>query len=328
MGREILDNVLSGPKAGFKAILNFEHAIERKKMDHQKSKSTFSATLPALILGLIVLWSSSAIAAEMVKDPATGKMVGLPQYGGKITTFMVDDTETTDYYEAIQARALSGFFLEKMVIGDFKVDRDMFDFTSKYMPFEVMVTHLATGWETPDSTTIIIHIRQGVHWQNKPPVNGRELTAKDVEYTFERLTGLGEFEEVGQSDRAATIDNIPIESVTATDEYTVEFKLSRPSSIALTTILYEEEVALIVPREPIDMYGSMNDWRYAIGTGPFIIIDHVDGSSWSFAKNPDYWAYDPRYPENRLPYVDEAEVLIMPDMGTRLAALSSGKLDT
>ena len=35
--RAIVENVLSGIKAGFKAILNFEHAIERKKMDHQKA---------------------------------------------------------------------------------------------------------------------------------------------------------------------------------------------------------------------------------------------------------------------------------------------------
>ena len=48
MCREILENVLSGIKAGFKAILNFEHAIERKKMDHQKSNSTLSATLMSL----------------------------------------------------------------------------------------------------------------------------------------------------------------------------------------------------------------------------------------------------------------------------------------
>ena len=30
--RSIVDNVLSGMKAGFKAILNLEHPIERQKM--------------------------------------------------------------------------------------------------------------------------------------------------------------------------------------------------------------------------------------------------------------------------------------------------------
>ena len=89
--RGILENVLSGTKAGFKAILNlvFNQKAERKKMDHQKSKSTFSATLPALILGLIVLWTgSAAVAAEKkyVTDPTTGKVVSAPEYGGRITS--------------------------------------------------------------------------------------------------------------------------------------------------------------------------------------------------------------------------------------------------
>ena len=48
--RRIVENVLSGTKAGFKSILNLEHPFERKKMFNQKSSSTFSATLLALIL--------------------------------------------------------------------------------------------------------------------------------------------------------------------------------------------------------------------------------------------------------------------------------------
>ena len=50
--RAIVENVLSGTKAGFKATLNlvFNQKAERKKIDHQKSKSTFSAILPALTL--------------------------------------------------------------------------------------------------------------------------------------------------------------------------------------------------------------------------------------------------------------------------------------
>ena len=33
---------------------------------------------------------------------------------------------------------------------------------------------LAERWESPDDTTYIFYLRQGVHWHNKPPVNGRE----------------------------------------------------------------------------------------------------------------------------------------------------------
>ncbi len=76
--REIVDNVPSGTKACFKSILNiFKHSNGESRMFNQRSSSKLSATLLALILGASVLWVSPAVAAEkkMVKDPTTGKMV-------------------------------------------------------------------------------------------------------------------------------------------------------------------------------------------------------------------------------------------------------------
>jgi len=46
---------------------------------------------------------------------------------------------------------------------------------------------LAERWEEPDDTTVVFHLRRGVRWHNKPPVNGRELTADDVKFTYDRF---------------------------------------------------------------------------------------------------------------------------------------------
>ena len=48
---------------------------------------------------------------------------------------------------------------------------------------------------------------------------------------------------------------------------------------------------------------------------------------WAYTKNPNYWGYDEKYPENRLPYIDEIKTLIIRDDATRLAALRTGKVD-
>jgi peptide/nickel transport system substrate-binding protein len=45
---------------------------------------------------------------------------------------------------------------------------------------------LAESWTRPDDTTWVFSLRKGVRWHNKPPVYGRELTAEDVKYTYER----------------------------------------------------------------------------------------------------------------------------------------------
>ena len=83
----------------------------------------------------------------------------------------------------------------------------------------------------------------------------------------------------------------------------------------------------ILPPEVIEQHGDVTDWRNLVGTGPFELTDWVEGSSLTFDKNPNYWGFDEKYPENRLPYVDELKVMIMPDEATRLAALRSGKTD-
>ena len=47
----------------------------------------------------------------------------------------------------------------------------------------------------------------------------------------------------------------------------------------------------------------------------------------TFSKNTQYWGYDERYPQNRLPYADKLKVLMIPDPATKLAALRTGKID-
>ncbi len=64
-----------------------------------------------------------------------------------------------------------------------------------------------------------------------------------------------------------------------------------------------------------------------VGTGPFMLSDLVEGSSLTYTKNPNYWGYDAKFPENRLPYIDRLRVLELKEEATRLAALRSGKLD-
>jgi len=51
---------------------------------------------------------------------------------------------------------------------------------------------LAESWMQPSETTYVFKLRNGVRWHNKPPVNGRELTADDVVFSVNHfLTAKG-----------------------------------------------------------------------------------------------------------------------------------------
>jgi peptide/nickel transport system substrate-binding protein len=57
------------------------------------------------------------------------------------------------------------------------------------------------------------------------------------------------------------------------------------------------------------------------------LTDYLADTSFSYERNPDYWGYDERHPENQLPYADTLKVLYIPDQATRLAALRTDKAD-
>ena len=53
-----------------------------------------------------------------------------------------------------------------------------------FVPDKYLKGLLAETWEITDQQTITVHLRHGIHWQNKPPVNGREFTADDIQYHY------------------------------------------------------------------------------------------------------------------------------------------------
>ena len=287
-----------------------------------------------LVLSLAAtgLWAAAAseepaagVEKEMVLDPSTGEMVEAPQYGGSVTYGRPNYGEHTDaWFIGGWATHYVSEVVEKLVIVNWAYDRSVNDLRTYDLPWSVFVGALAESWETPDATTIIAHIRSGVHWHDKAPMNGRELTAADVEFNYHRLYGLGSgFTEV--SAVAGGVEEF-LESVTATDDSTVVFKLSRPDVEALPRIL-DEWVSWVYPPEVIRQHGDITDWRNLVGTGPMELTDVVEGASMKWTKAPNYWGFDEKFPQNRLPYVDEINAVILPDMAARLAALRSGKID-
>jgi hypothetical protein len=61
---------------------------------------------------------------------------------------------------------------------------------------------------------------QGVTWRNKSPLNGRELVAEDIKFTYDRF-----LTEKGNANRSllAAVDRMEV-----VDRYTVKFPLKEP----------------------------------------------------------------------------------------------------
>ena len=263
-------------------------------------------------------------AQEMVKD-SLGRMVEKPQYGG-VLNLVVDQPDGSfdpnTYYGAFFAMPV----YEHLSAADWSrgpSGTGEFPMYSTYEPLEGRVGFVAESWEQPDLHTVIYHIRKGVHFQDKPPVNGREVTAHDVVYSFLRSQDHPKSEWY----KPKGTPEKELYKATALDKWTVEFKMPEASVFKIMDFGSEIRIA---PREVADKHGYLEgfeDWRNAVGSGAFMVQDFAPGSSVTYVRNPDYHRFDPLHPENRLPYVDVFKLLILTDPATRLAALRTGKVD-
>ena len=175
------------------------------------------------------------------------------------------------------------------------------------MPIE---PDLAESWTQPNDTTFVFKLRKGVRWHNKPPVNGRELTAEDVKYTYERFLTLK-----GNPNRSMLEQ---VEKVEALDRYTVKFTLSEPFAWFLDYLA--ATVMWIVPREAVEKFGDLKKAEACIGSGRWTLERYDTNVRLSFVRNPNYFIPG-------LPYADAVEVVVDEDPSSRLAAWMTGKYD-
>lgn len=172
-----------------------------------------------------------------------------------------------------------------------------------------LMPDLAEDWETPDPTTFVFHLRKGVKFQDLAPVNGRELTAEDVVFTVER----------SQKPEFLTKQLwTNLASITAPDKYTVKATFKQPFAPAL--FHFATSVMGVLSHEVIDKFGDLKDPKSRIGTGPFMLTEARRDEALVYKRNPNYF-------EEGLPYLDEIQVVIIPDRLGRIVALRSGQID-
>ena len=253
--------------------------------------------------------------------------LGKPQYGGTMTLrFPADIVNFDPYYEA-RLTQIFWAWMESLAGVDWTLDPEAFDYKIFLRSNQYRKGQLAESWQFTDPNTFVVHLRKGIHWQDIPPVNGREFTADDMAYHYQRLYGLGS--GLVPSPWHATIPAYKnLISVTATDKYTAVFKWKIPNpELVMVSLLGVNPTQVFETREAVEKWGDLSDWHHAIGTGPFILKDFVASNSATLVKNPIYWGHDERYPQNKLPYVDTVKILMIPDNNQALAAMRLGKID-
>ncbi|RPH47393.1 MAG: hypothetical protein EHM85_19920, partial [Desulfobacteraceae bacterium] len=171
--------------------------------------------------------------------------LGEPQYGGTLTYRLAGFMATFD--PCVAAPGALYIQYEGLFTYDWTVDRNTYPYNTTFVPIKYHMGYLSEKWEQKDPQTLIVYLRHGVHYQNEPPVNGREFTSDDVQQHYDRILGTGS----GYTQPNPLLSGwlSLLERVTATDKYTVTVKFKKPSAIAIFQFFDQPNSCLIEPPE-------------------------------------------------------------------------------
>ena len=290
------------------------------------SSATSTISAPVSTLTLPPTSSTSSVSTIIATTTSTGNWwdsLPQPQYGSTLTFSVNTDITGFDFYLQ-QGQSISPAWLERLFTDNWTMNPTEFAYQLDYRPNDYVAGQVVQNWEFTSPNTFVMQIRQGIYWDNIAPANGREFVASDVVWNYDRMYGLGGGFTTG-SPVASQSNFADVTSITATGQFTVTTTWNSTNPELIYETIEGPNTPLENP-EAVQLWGNVENWHDAVGTGPFILTDFVDGTSATLVKNTNYWGYDERYPQNRLPYLNGISVLIIPQQSTALAAVRAGKI--
>ncbi|MER5427086.1 ABC transporter substrate-binding protein [Streptosporangium roseum] len=166
---------------------------------------------------------------------------------------------------------------------------------------------LAESWETSDDKlTWTFKIRAGAKWSD-----GKPVTAQDAVWTFNTVMTV----DAAKQANGPAVENF--ESVTAADDRTLVIKTRKPQASML------ENPIPIVPKHVWEAVGDIgkfeNDTYPAVGSGPYIAVEHKKDAYVKLKANPGYWRGAPK--------IDELHVIFYENPEAANAGLKKGDID-
>ncbi len=211
---------------------------------------------------------------------------GGDMYGGSIVVGIQQDIDSLDPHKATAA-------------GTKEIIFNIFEGLVKPDENGNLINAVASDYTiSEDGLVYTFTLRDNVKFHN-----GNVVTAEDVKYSLERVSGL--------LDGTPLISTLAtIKSVDILDEKTVQVTVES----ANTELIYSF-VAAIIPA------GSGEDESAdPIGTGPFSFVSYKPQQGIVLARNPEYW-------QEGLPYLDQVEFKIINSADTALLELQGGTID-
>ena len=190
------------------------------------------------------------------------------------------------------------------------VIRNIFDGLVTRTTDNKVVLELARGYRWVDGKTVEFDLKPGVRFHN-----GEDLTADDVVFTFERILN----QEIGAQRRGFVQEVASVEKV---GETTVRFNLKSPWPVFLQMLVHNQ----VVPKDYVTQAGDAEFARKPVGAGPFKFVEGDLNEQIVLERFDDYYGGADALPPVGPPYLDRVIFRMIPDVSTRVEALSAGEV--
>lgn len=230
--------------------------------------------------------AGSNTTTESTQVQASNENNGGPVYGGSVVVGIQQDIDSLDPHKATAAGTKEILF--NIFEGLVKADQNgnLID--------AVASAHTVSE----DGLVYTFTLRDNVKFHN-----GNVVTAEDVKYSLERVSGL-----LDGTPLISTLSTI--QSVDILDEKTVQVTVGS----ANPELIYSFTAAIIPAGSGEDEAAN------PVGTGPFSFVSYTPQVGIVVAKNNDYW-------QAGLPYLDEVTFKIVTSADTALLELQGGSID-
>lgn len=183
----------------------------------------------------------------------------------------------------------------------------LFDLDENYE----LVPRAAESYEvSDDACTYTFHLREGITFTDGAPLNADAVVtnyqcAIDPANNWRRRRMF--IESIDENTEETRVD-----SCIAVDEYTVQFHLPTPYAPFMNSIT---QFYLISPNAVVD--SSFDYSKQSAGSGPYVLEEYAQGDHVSIVRNEDYWG--------EAPSIDRIDFRVVPEAGSRIAALQTGE---
>lgn len=217
-----------------------------------------------------------------------------PRYGGTIRAALEADVVSLDPLSTLAGRDL--FVLLSIYNSLVAFDEDL-----------NIVPSLATSWETPNNTTLIFHLREGVRFHD-----GTSFDAPVAKWNLDRARDA--------SSGSLYANNLAaVSSVEVVGKFTIKLNLKQPYAPLLSVLPYNTGM-MVSPRAFEARGKDFGRSPVGGGTGPFRFVHWRPDDEIRIERFSDYW-------ERGLPYLDAVVYRPMPDSAARLANIRAGEIN-